>query len=141
MTMHYRENRWPAENTVLIVGSVPQHVGHSASFFFPEMGPKRRIPMSGRLFLDVLHSPDQGPLATGIDRAALELPSRSRDELKVALGSRGCTDLVGLVITDDVLTDAELFEEKMWGLPIATPTSRSTYCIVQDSLGTRRIHE
>ncbi len=131
MAIHHRENRWPAEDTVLVVGSVPQQVGHTASFFMPEIGPKRRIPMSGRLFLDVLHSPMQGPLVSGIDRTSVELPSKSRDELRVALGNRGCTDLVGLVMTEEVLADAELFEDKMWGLPVVTPTSRSTYIIAR----------
>lgn len=127
MTIHSNENRWPGENTVIVAGSVKPQLAMRASFEMPSVGPKRRIQMSAKLFDAIINSPSQGHFATGINPAELDLSGAFNQQLQNALGRMGCSDVVGIIMPDDLWDDVELQAEKLWRIPLAIVDTPSSY--------------
>lgn len=115
------------DSTVLMIGSFHEQVGRLAAFTMPKTGPKRLMPMSERLFDELLHNPAQGHLATGIDYESLSLTERLTKELRQAIGNKGCRDIVGLVMPEELWDTVELQTEKLWYIPVALVIGNSDY--------------
>jgi hypothetical protein len=127
MTLHTNENGWPHENTVIVAGSVKPQLALRASFEMPEVGPKRRVQMSGKLFDAIINDPNQGHFATGINPAELNLNPAYNQQLRSALGRTGCQDVVGIVIPEDLWSEVEGQAEKLWRIPVAVVDTPSSY--------------
>lgn len=127
MALHANENRWPSENTVIIAGSVKPQLALRASFEMPQVGPKRRIQMSGKLFDAIINNPNQGHFSTGINPTELNLNTAFNQQLQAALGRTGCQDVIGIVMPEDLWNDVELQAEKLWRMPLAVVDTPSTY--------------
>lgn len=127
MPLYTRQNQWPSENTVIVAGSVKPRLALRASFEMPQVGPKRRIQMSAKLFDAIINNPNQGHLAGGIHSTELRLSKKLNHQLRSTLGSIGCEDIVGVVLPQDLWEVVELQSEKLWRVPLAVVDSNSTY--------------
>jgi hypothetical protein len=83
--------------------------------------------MSDRLFDELLHHPAQGHLASGINPEGLSLTQRSTIELSQAIGRRGCEDIIGVVMPEELWSTVELQSDKLWRIPVALVYGRSNF--------------
>ncbi len=127
MALYTDRNKWPRETTVIVAGSVKPQLALQASFEMPKVGPKRRIQMSARLFDAIINDPNQSHLATGIHPSELSLNEAFSHQLRSALGSAGCDDIVGVVLPEDLWESVELQAEKLWRMPLAIVDTHSTF--------------